>query len=514
MGWNRERSSDRIKEHLDRLGPIVVEKLKREAELESLLSETNCREIFGAHIYVGISNFASLASNATNNQQEIKRLIQMVHIYQREVSRIVESKLDGVRVHFQGSRLHALFYRPIDNGKKLAIRAVILQLIMKDFVASVFNPAFPSLDNLVICSGCDIGSVIGTQNGVGGDRELLFLGGAANHAAHAIGPRGQLRLTQNIYDNLPSDLQDICEELSDSEPTTHRLRLLSRAELDALCEKYGIDWDRAESAKKIEDDKTAFPLSGIEYGDAEVAIDMDSLGIKNSKRVLAGSIYADLCGFTKYVDSAITDEDKQAAMRVMHAVRKEFARVLTDDFSGIRIQYQGDNIQGAFHLPADQEKAIVQKALRCAAGFQSSMEVTLKEHLAHAKDLHVAVDIDIGTTLFSKLGTRGARDRICLGDAVENASRMMGVLDNQEVGISERAYNALPDDYQPIFSKDSVKDCYVASKVSINRLEKLDETKKYNGDGVRVARVGAATVISGGGGSGRAVTPSRNYSDE
>jgi hypothetical protein len=81
MGWNRKTSSDRIKEHLDGMGKIVVEKLKREADLESLLSETNCREIFGAHIYVGVSNFASLASSATNNQQEIKRLIQMIHIY-------------------------------------------------------------------------------------------------------------------------------------------------------------------------------------------------------------------------------------------------------------------------------------------------------------------------------------------------------------------------------------------------------------------------------------------------
>jgi class 3 adenylate cyclase len=515
VGWNRDKSNERIKEHLDGMEEIKVEKLKREADLESLLSETTCREIYGAHVYIGVSNFASLASAATDNQQEIKRLIQALHVYQREVSRIVEEVLEGVRVHFQGSRLHALFYRPIDDGKTLATRAALLELILKDFVASVFNPAFPNLSNFVICGGCDLGTVIGTQNGVRGDRELLFLGGAANHAAHAIGPRGQLRLTQNVYDNLPSDLQAICEEVTDSESAAYQLEATSKTDLDALCEKYEIDWSRQSSRQHVEDDQAQFPLSEIEYGGADVPIDMDSLSIKNSKRILACSIFADLCGFTRYVDSADTEEKKEAAMRVMHAIRKEFARVLTDDFDGVRVQYQGDNIQGAFHLPADDEKMIVRKAIRCAAGFQSSMEVTLKEHLPEASDLHLAVGLDVGTTLFSKLGSRGARDRICLGEAVENAARMMAVLAEKEVGVSEQVYQAMPQEYAQIFEKDQDKDCYVASSVGVDRLDRLDDMKKYdNGATVSVSRGAEAIVVGGGSGSsGRKITPSRTYSE-
>jgi hypothetical protein len=43
--------------------------------------------------------------------------VQGVHLYQREVARIVERAelFDGVRVHFQGARLHALFYRRINK---------------------------------------------------------------------------------------------------------------------------------------------------------------------------------------------------------------------------------------------------------------------------------------------------------------------------------------------------------------------------------------------------------------
>ena len=62
MSWSYEKSIKRIQEHLDDMGEISVEKLVREADLGNLLTETTCREIFGAHIYVGVTNFNRLAS--------------------------------------------------------------------------------------------------------------------------------------------------------------------------------------------------------------------------------------------------------------------------------------------------------------------------------------------------------------------------------------------------------------------------------------------------------------------
>lgn len=114
MSWNYETSSARIKEHLDRLGDIQVAKLVKAADLDSLLSETVCREIVGAHVYVDVPNFAMLASTGTQTDDEAKHLVQAIHIFQREVSRIIErdDMFDGFRVHFQGTKLHALFTAP------------------------------------------------------------------------------------------------------------------------------------------------------------------------------------------------------------------------------------------------------------------------------------------------------------------------------------------------------------------------------------------------------------------
>jgi len=132
-----------------------------------------------------VSNFARLASDGLYAEDDYKRLIQCVHIYERAVTRIVEG-FGGVLVHFQGPKLHALFYRPIDDGEQLASRAILLQLVLKDFVKTIFNPSFSDCDDFTIAGGTDLGNAIGTMDGINGDRELLFMGAPANHAAKII----------------------------------------------------------------------------------------------------------------------------------------------------------------------------------------------------------------------------------------------------------------------------------------------------------------------------------------
>jgi class 3 adenylate cyclase len=306
MSWNYNRSLNRVEKHLDGMGEIEVEKLVRDADLNSLLSETSCRNIYGAHVYVDVPNFADLAT-LTAEGEEYRRVIQALHIYEREVARIVEGTdiLDGVRIHFQGAKLHALFFRPIDNAAEIATRAVLLQMVLRHFVCCVFNPEFPKLPNLSVSGGVDLGSAIGTKNGHKGDRELLFLGAPANCAAKILTGTDSLRVTAAIYDALPETLQDYFTAMEDSRlgVTVYAMNAVSTEEMDELLEEHGIAWDRAASLQPLKEDKLIYPLNRIEYSDAEVLLDIDSLGITNNKRVVAASVFGDVSGFTNYTDS-------------------------------------------------------------------------------------------------------------------------------------------------------------------------------------------------------------------
>ena len=514
MSWNYERSLRRIEQHRDSIGEIEIQKLVREADLDQLLTETRCREIYSAHVYATISNFTHLASNTVYAEDDYKRLIQGVHIYQREVSRIVEATVfDGLRVHYQGPKLHALFYRPIDNTEELVIRAFFLPLVIKDFVRSVFNPAFSMYDNFEIAAGADIGDVIGTRNGQRNDRELLFLGAPANYAAKVIGTSGSLRLTNEIYDALPEELQDVCFEVTDDVYQTYAL---TTEELDDLLEAYGFDWDRDASEQRIKDDKAAFPLKDIGYSSANTLIDFDTLSIKNNKRVLAASIFADVTGFTRYIDAAESDEEKIEALRVLHVIRKEMATVIRNDFEGVRIQFQGDRAQGIFHMPKDDEEGISTEAIEAAIGLESSMEHTIKEALPEAAELHLAIGADVGITLASKLGTRAHRDRICLGEAVEGAARNEEKCGGREIGISKAVLDALPDRLSNLFTYSEAAKCYIAIGLTAAKAERTQKAAAYaGGNPLFVSSDGPTIRIrTEESHNARAATPSSSWSSE
>jgi class 3 adenylate cyclase len=490
MSWEYDRSRERIQRHLDTMGEIEVAKLGRRADLESLLTETTCREIFGAHVYVHVTNFAHLASCASDDDDTYKRLIQAVHLYQREVSRIVEQVLDGLRVHFQGAKLHALLYRPIDDGEALATRAVLLQLVIKDFVRTIFNPAFPLFENFAVAAGADLGTAIGTRNGMNGDRELLFLGSPANYAAKIISTSGRLRLTQRVYDALPPALQDLCTAIEDSPfDDIYQLAFVSSADLDILLGDAGITWDRDASRERIVHDKRSFPLSEISYSSANTLIDLDALSIRNNKRVLAASLFADVAGFTAYIERAEDSGTTAEALRVFHAVRKEMAHVIRSDYEGLRVQFQGDRAQGLYHLPKDDEAAIVAEAIAAAVGLQSSMEHSLKDCLPAARDLRLAIGVDLGTTLVSKLGTRAHRDRVCLGEPVDHAAACEERSAGGEIGVSTGVYDLLSDDLRGHFTWNAAAQCYVAAGLTADKVERATR-------GASMYRSGAAVYLS------------------
>ena len=507
MSWNYDDSLVRIGNHLDNMGEIEIEKLVREADLHSLLSETKCREIHGAHVYVYVTNFSRIATECVADETEYKRFIQAVHVYQREVARIVENIFGGLRVHFQGPKVHGLFYKPIDKTEKLATKAFLLQLVLKDFVSSVFNPEYTALANFSIAGGADVGDAIGTRNGRHNDRELLFLGAPANYAAKIISSAGRLRVSKEVYDALPDDLRKLCDGTEDEE--IHQISALSQTKLDELLEKYDIDWDREKSAERVKDDRRAHPLKDIDYSSAEVLIDLDSLSIWKNKRVLAASLFGDVTGFTAYIDRAVTDEEKRKALRVLHAIRKEMATVVSVDYNGLRVQFQGDRVQGLFHMPKDKEGDIAAEAVDAAVGLQSSMEKTVKEKLPEAAELHLAVGVDLDTTLVSRLGTRAHRDRICLGAPVENAAKYEEKCSGGQIGVSKRVYDALPERLSKHFKYDSSLGCYVANDLTADKVERAAKASAVagapafitsNSSGVTVTereREGARTIIPG-----------------
>jgi class 3 adenylate cyclase len=504
MPWNYQTSTDRVRTYLDNLGEIEIEDLDREMDLDNL-TPTKCRKIYGAHVYGEIRNFATAVSDSTVDRKE---LVQAVHVYQREVARIANA-VDGVLIAFQGGRAHVLIYRPIRDAGKIAAKAIDLQLILDRF-GIVFNEEFTNLKDFKIQSGSDIGDAIGTRNGMDGDREKLFLGRPANHAAKLLGSPVDRRLTDDMAGAIPTNKDEL---ISENVEGAWKLRRVTVDELDEILEGDGIEWSPEDARKRIQDDRTAFPVEDVGLSTAKQIIKFDDLSFYNSKEVAGATVYGDVSGFTAYIDAADTTEKLRAALREFHAIRHEMAAVVQlrnkGDYDGIRVQFQGDRVQAFFHTPVDSADGFCTEAVNAAIGLQSSFELVLKEQLPNIASLGIAVGVSQGETIATKLGERGHRDRICLGRDVLRAEENEERVDKQDIGISGNVRDHLDKDLADRFVWSTEANCYVAHGLDHNKLSLSKASSLYEGAAPVFIRSG--TTVTGQADGARKVTPSTTY---
>jgi len=156
---------------------------------------------------------------------------------------------------------------------------------------------------------------------------------------------------------------------------------------------------------------------------------------------------------------------------------------------------------------------ILKRAVETAAGLQSSMEYALKQCLPEAGPLGLAIGIDLDVTLVSKIGTRGQRDRICIGDGVENAARAQEKSAAREVSLTPRTFPLLDEHFQPQFSLDQKRNLYVASNFYFDRFERAAKAAAYAAGAAVTVRTASktATVVRGGEAGGRQVVPSKSW---
>jgi len=505
MPWHYEQSMERVQKHLTNLDDIEVERLDREMDLENL-SEKTCRQIYGAHAYIDVRNLSALV-NEMDDDDGRRHVIQATHCYQREVARIADA-VGAVRVQFQSARTHLLIYRPIRNATQIAGKALLAQLVCDRF-GDVFSETYATLPDLHVRSGSDIGDAIGTRNGVQGDRELLFLGAPANHAAKLLATGSDRRVSVAMRRALPEDLAAFVE---DDPEGGLRLRRPTDTEFTKLLENYAVSWSAEGSRERLEADRRAFPLSKAAISSAGVKIDFDTLSFTNNKFAAGATLYGDVSGFTAYIDGATTTAAQREALKSFHAVRKEMAKVVADDFDGIRVQYQGDRVQGFFHMPPDDRTRFSEDAVRAAVGLQSSFELILKVLRPDLATTGIAVGVSEGDTIATKLGEYGHRDRLCLGTGVLRAERNEERVDRREIGISQNVRDNVPAELRTFFTWRDSAGCYVASALDQNVLDLAEGARDLNrGKPVFVRSAGAGMGISTRPGTGTRRSPSPSH---
>lgn len=482
MAWNEKHSKERVKKNDFGDLDLNVKNLSRSMDFNNL-GKKDVRRVEGVHLYVDVPNFHLAVDDAGNDEQKQRKLVRASSVLRRIQGQFMTDDEVG-DIQRQTVRAHGLVFKPYEQTDKTkederVKQAVIHAITHNTYMLDIFNNIFSDVRNFSSAVGLASGTSYVCNIGKTGKRELISLGTCANLAAKIIGGRDTITITERMYDLLPKCLRELFEkDKKISEVQTYRAIGVRWSNNADLAEELGIDWDEEKWKKETEKHRDNLPLNQIKMSEATTLIDVSKLTERNCKRTEAVTFYADLDGFTKYVQDAETDEKVISLIRQFHMIRAEFHSVVESDYDGLSLQHRGDCILGIMHLPSGNKKykERCKNVVDMAIGLQSSMEHVLNKHLTDRKDIHVAIGMSVGKVIVSRLGKQGERITICIGPEVFEAEQLQIISAAKQIRIASKIYDELEDgDVMGEFIKRET--AYVATNLTFPKLDEKREEK-------------------------------------
>jgi class 3 adenylate cyclase len=402
----------------------------------------------GVHIYANLLDYnAALTEAGRETEASHERALQLLHLHYSACEQLLAAF--GIeRVDFHGSRLHAVALTPegADNEGERIEKAIAFAAAFREMVLQGGRRYGADLQTAVRV-GIDSGPAVAVNSGRRSEPEPLFIGSPANHAAKAaagdepgiyLTPRTQAKRT-GLAVLSQTRIADAVERqiLSDS-PSGIRSRYrqpfedaLSRfvEDQDALVKAHGGVRPAVFSFHYREP-----PLKTIRFQDHPPS---------NTIRLPLASLFADIDGFTAYVDDAIASGGVARAVANLHVLRAEMADVLQADFGGRKVRFIGDCLHGVLAVGSSREvdaRQTVRRATLAAAGIRSSFDLC-KQLLPSIDRLGIAIGIEFGPTPICRLGLRGEASIRCSSSKATCVSEeRQSDCTGRETGIGERAY--------------------------------------------------------------------------
>lgn len=458
--WNYDRAVEHIDSKIEDVRTINIKEYKREMTLENIPTNTAYR-VDGVHLYADITNLEDIL-NVTQVEGETchKRTLRFLNLHYRAVDRIL-NQTETKRVDFHNQRLHALIAKPYnteENAEATRVhKAVAIAQTIIDVLAETGEDD-EQIPAAKIRVGIDTGKALAVNNGRSGNREPLFLGEPANHAAKLA---SNAKPTGIYLTNEARNAIDLAEVDKPAQTP------LTRAQVNECVEKAGLDLSKDDIVNDWKADLEKNPIGAFEFSRHTPPfcnIDIEKLTPANSRRQEAVSIYADIDGFTNYVGKHI-DDSPEDVVRVLHVVRAELERVLNKEFKGRRVRFVGDCVHGLIcegTAHTTDEKETISAATLLAGAFRSSFDLALKrleEEGYETGDLGLAIGFDYGPMTITRLGLKSDRVRCSVSRGVLESENQQKRCTGVETAIGADALKVASDAVKTLFgAQRKVKD--------------------------------------------------------
>lgn len=379
----------------------------------------------GIHFYININNLNSIIKKDEQNHDDLRRTFHALDTYTWAIEQFA-SGIAGLEIEkFTTSRYH--FYLPCDTVNNNAQITAIIDLIVfsKSLAATLSTMGkYQSLTTFTIGIGADYGQYteyLFTDPENGYD-EMTTIGSPANRAAklQSVCSDGKVLISKTLYDILSDNEKSV---FFGNAMLSAKLALKYTGLKVYEARVYDLNSLVSKSYKQKDDEwldnakehANSTNLSEIQFSEAKSQFNFPSLGLKNSKWAEdAVILYSDIRGFTHKVDNCDLAEIKQLTQIVLcgmnKAIRKE---------SGIHVQFQGDRESTIFNSYYDEPNNHIVRSISAAMRM-----IDLVNEINESRNvdkLNIGIGCAIGTVFATRIGMRGQKFNVVMGEAVKAA---------------------------------------------------------------------------------------------
>lgn len=420
-------------------------------------------------VYISIVGFDQMRlEDDRETEASHARSLKGLHLYYGAADRVIEDT-NAQRVDFHNGRMHAVI---LERGTDGVSREALGQAfaMAEDFnrVVKLANERLAGGEfGTEFRVGIDVGTCVAINNGTGSEQEPMFLGSAANHAAKlADGDLPGIFVSDRVRAILGYQEVGMLEKhiglnagqvVANSAYASDDGNLVfGVADRQVFTDRIVSSWSEDVRKGVVQDFtspdfKFSFkkpPLSDIDYSE---------LSPSKSIRMPLVSLFADLSGYTDYIDSAVAKGNIQDAVRALYVIRQELQNVAEDDFGGRKVRFIGDCIHALIaegdNTETDESKSVA-VAVQCAAGFHASFDLC-KLMLQNIDELELAVGLELGLTPVSRIGIRGDRSvRVASSMATTESEKMQRDCDEGGLKMGPNALRMAPKGLEDIFDVD------------------------------------------------------------
>jgi len=416
----------------------------------------------GAHVYVQLLDYQDkMLERERETEAAHGRVLGMLHLHYGACDTLAE-RFEAQRVDFHGPRLHAVIITPPGAAGEQV--RVLRALEFADALKRTIEAASRTIGNGEFATrvriGIDSGLAVAVNSGRGSEPEPLFLGSPANYAAKlAEGADEGIYVSDRV--RAIAHLSLVYGGLQDERRVEMSAQIKALGAAAATTQFTDADVGVAVNGLKslmaqrygVETPNFSFhhhepPLRSIDFGEVSPS---------RAIRMELVSIFADLSGFTKYVDNCIRTGRVADMVANLHVLRKELAASLREDFGGKKVRFIGDCLHGLlaegtrFQTDAG---ASVKAAVHASGGLRSSFELC-QELLPGVATLGLAIGLEYGATPICRLGLRGDRSvRCAVSKAVSRSEELQSGCEGTETAMGPRAHSQAPVAVRQLFDRD------------------------------------------------------------